>query len=637
MKHFLKLALPIFIGFTGFLYIVMTTPLQAAPAGLYFNPGSGNFTQGQEFIVDIYGTAPSNFGAPSTNVVVKYPGDSLAVVEVNKTSSAIPAATLTSTPAQQTVSFTNTIFGVSAGIDNKKLFAIKFRTLKPGPAVLDFTSTFLGGHTVTKTPSTYTIAAPTCPAGQIGTPPNCTTPPPPTCPTGQVGTPPNCTTPAPTPTPTKPTTPAAPRQPAATPTPTPATPNTSIPTQPTEQQEAKPPEELAIKDISVIPSYDTAAITWQSNKKMKTSSLAYGTSADKLDNKAVVTNDEAGLESQTKIAKLQLGVQYFYTITITSDDSATVTQKGSFTTKAYPVLLRISHNRQPIAKGKVQLTGFDESYTTSDKGEVALSLKPGDYTFTFTKDAISEEQKFTVKKLDIQPGKAPDTQVVAVDISATPQTTANSSRLGAIVAGTFLFLLLIGSIVGFLIWKKRRQSQDALGYQSVIDDFAPMTPDISEGGAGAYQPPTPLTYPNTQPDYIAPASYMTTPYQGQQLVGTTEPEHTTTLEEPSNDIWDATPMPLAQQAATATELSQQQVADIPTSEASQPYTYAEVQTSAATQDIEYAANNESYEPPLAVEQPAAYQASPEIDRQLTTPADEYEYNEDNSMTIHHSS
>ena len=36
-----------------------------------------------------------------------------------------------------------------------------------------------------------------CPEGQVGTPPNCTTPPPPMCPEGQVGTPPDCTTPEP--------------------------------------------------------------------------------------------------------------------------------------------------------------------------------------------------------------------------------------------------------------------------------------------------------------------------------------------------------------------------------------------------------------------------------------------------------
>ena len=36
-----------------------------------------------------------------------------------------------------------------------------------------------------------------CPEGQVGTPPNCTTPAPEMCPEGQVGTPPNCTTPAP--------------------------------------------------------------------------------------------------------------------------------------------------------------------------------------------------------------------------------------------------------------------------------------------------------------------------------------------------------------------------------------------------------------------------------------------------------
>ena len=38
---------------------------------------------------------------------------------------------------------------------------------------------------------------PKCPAGQIGTPPNCTAPPPPRCPAGQIGTPPNCTAPPP--------------------------------------------------------------------------------------------------------------------------------------------------------------------------------------------------------------------------------------------------------------------------------------------------------------------------------------------------------------------------------------------------------------------------------------------------------
>ena len=46
-------------------------------------------------------------------------------------------------------------------------------------------------------PNCTTPPPPMCPEGQVGTPPNCTTPPPPTCPEGQVGTPPNCTTPPP--------------------------------------------------------------------------------------------------------------------------------------------------------------------------------------------------------------------------------------------------------------------------------------------------------------------------------------------------------------------------------------------------------------------------------------------------------
>ena len=46
-------------------------------------------------------------------------------------------------------------------------------------------------------PNCTTPPPPMCPEGQVGTPPNCTTPPPPMCPEGQVGTPPNCTTPPP--------------------------------------------------------------------------------------------------------------------------------------------------------------------------------------------------------------------------------------------------------------------------------------------------------------------------------------------------------------------------------------------------------------------------------------------------------
>jgi len=42
-----------------------------------------------------------------------------------------------------------------------------------------------------KVPATSAYLPTTCPVGQTGTPPNCTTPPP-TCPIGQTGTPPNC-------------------------------------------------------------------------------------------------------------------------------------------------------------------------------------------------------------------------------------------------------------------------------------------------------------------------------------------------------------------------------------------------------------------------------------------------------------
>lgn len=70
---------------------------------------------------------------------------------------------------------------------------------------------------------------PTCPAGQTGTPPNCTTPPPPTCPAGQTGTPPNCHTPpspgpGPNPSPGPNPTPGPNPNPGSNPSPAPSNP-----------------------------------------------------------------------------------------------------------------------------------------------------------------------------------------------------------------------------------------------------------------------------------------------------------------------------------------------------------------------------------------------------------------------------
>ena len=633
MKHVAKIIFSLIVGFTGFFYVAMTPSLNAAPAGLYFNPGTSSVTQGQDFWVDIYGTTGANFGVPSTNVVVKYPGASLSVVDLNKNGSALPGATLTNNPSQQTVSFTYSFFGSSAGIDNKKLFSIKFRALTTGSAPVDFTSYFLGGNTVAKNPSTYTIVAPTCPAGQVGTPPNCTTPPPPTCPAGQVGTPPNCTTPAPVvpapapaPTPTTSTS----NTPAPAPTPTAPAPNTSIP--PVEEnKDAQPEEAFSVKNTKLSVSYDSAAIDWQTNVS-STSMFTYGMSASKLDNKTTVTADKNNTSFSTKVAKLKLGARYFYAITSTSKDGKIATEKGSFTTKAYPVLLRVIYEDKPLQGGKVALQGYQESYTTNDKGEINLSLVPGDYKVKITKEAISQEQPFTVKALDLKPGRAPDTQIITMAISGTVPSSSGTSPLPLIILGTALLMLLIGGVVAVILWKKHRAQQDTFGYQSILEDMpqAPVeTAQQSFDTQMNYQPPLEYTDPSlyqppAQQYYPSPAPL--TQEVGAYTAATPPPVNTLDIQEPSDDMWSSPssayidPQPLT--SSTITTPTYEEVA--PSTEGLGTYT------------PEPLPPTNTPEPIVAYQEPQL-ESSPEPELPPSNPVEEYEYNEDNSMTIHHAS
>jgi hypothetical protein len=83
--------------------------------------------------------------------------------------------------------------------------SISLGSLQSGTHSLFARAYDLAGNTRQSTTVSFTIPVPaptTCPIGQTGTPPNCTTPPPETCPEGQTGTPPNCTVPPPPPPPT---------------------------------------------------------------------------------------------------------------------------------------------------------------------------------------------------------------------------------------------------------------------------------------------------------------------------------------------------------------------------------------------------------------------------------------------------
>lgn len=624
MKHIIKLALPFIVAFGVFAYAATLSPVRAASPGVSFNPNSGSYTTGQDFSVSVYGTGGGGWGILNTNVAVTYPAN-LTVKGVNKDGSALGSATLQHNAANRTVSFTLSEWGGYPALDNAKLFTITFQGTGAGTAALDFSSTIVRAATVAKSPSTYAIVNPTCPAGQVGTPPNCSTPAPATCPAGQVGTPPNCTTPAPAA--TKPAT-------TSTPKPSSAVPNTSTPTPaspaPTPTAE---PTAVTIADNEVTASYSSASVTW-STDSASSGSLRYGTSATSLDASAEVTSDPSQQKFSASLSNLRLGVKYFYEISVNTPSGAAATQTGEFTTKAYPVTVRVTQDGAPVKKLSLKLKGFDDTYTTNDKGEAALSLLAGEYTLELKGTGITNSQPFTVKPLSVKGDTPPATQVVDIKLTAALAAQTDSSpNLLLIIIGGGLLLLISALGVAALLWKRHKDQERAeLGYQSVIiDDVTSDTP-AAPTDITAYQPPNPVvapidTYNYAPTEYVAPSTDTYAALPPEEIpMASSEP----IAEEPL-DMWSASqPVPASTDSTSEQQLYPMTPQELPPQPEALAYQYPQ-------------------EP--VVETLAAPEPSPQIDTLPPTPGlvpqpeessldptgtGDYEYNDDNNLIIHHS-
>lgn len=536
MKPIIKVAVPILTALSVFLLATHMSQVHAAASNsIWFQPGTSQRTTGQSFAVTVYANADPNFGTPDTNVTVKYPGNLVTVSGVTN-GGALPSATITHNASAQTITLNHSFYGYSSGFTEAPLIKFTVRANKAGKATFNFTESFVRGHTVDKVASTYSIVSPTCPAGQVGTPPNCSTPPP--------VAPPTTPTPTPTPTP-RPSTPSsgnsstsAPR--TSTPTPSSSTPNTSAPsstTSPTTKKTSDKLPSLLIEDVDPQPRYTTSDVVWRTSTKASNMTFKYGTTSSALDNGSTVISSTDGTSHSVKLTELELGTTYYYGIAAKDSTGKTIIESGQFTTDAYPVTLRLTSNEKPLAQTDVSLKDFSDTYTTDDAGEVFVSLLPGDYTLQLTQNGATEEHKFTIKALEINGDAAPDTQVISVEfVSATRAVTSSelSPSVLPIILAVIGLLLLTGGFVGFILWRRHQAAASAsMGYQSILSS------DIYSSGP----PPGYAPSPTSTDGYAQPGAYPQSAYAPATYTTPAQPNITAQgiplAEEEPLDMWSA--------------------------------------------------------------------------------------------------
>lgn len=525
------------------LAVVSLLPAQlvfAAGNTIYLSPSTQTVQPGQSFTVQMRGTVGAEYvGANRVAGAVTFPANLLQATSVVSDGTSFnwqPTASIGS----GVVNFDQRSFFPIQNA-NVYMMTITFKALTSGTANVNFATgtTYSYGASplaTTITGGSYRIAAPTpttCPAGQVGTPPNCTTPAPAqcpagqtgtppnckaaTCPTGQTGTPPNCKT---SPTPTTPTTPTTPKTPTTPQKPEePSTPVVS----PNITQDTTPDNGFSISDVTATRSYKTATLNWKTSSASK-ATIGFGTSLKDL-NKTVEGTKLPDETYEAQITDITPGKQYYYTITATSetDSSKTDSYSGVFTARGYPVAITVTENKAQVANAKVKIG--EQNYSTDKTGKLSLELASGSYTIEVKTQSNTKKFSLAVAKKTIpENGNAPEIQKFSFDIPVAA-TTGTNNTFTLIAIGLGVGGLLLGGLI-FWLWK-RRQDKDAPAPTAIVatdNDYTWNQP------AAAPVPVLPQNPYIPAPPPVPDQAYTETPVPAIDTAYT-QPEVTPTLDE----------------------------------------------------------------------------------------------------------
>ncbi len=261
------------------------------------------------------------------------------------------------------------------------------------------------------------------------------------CPSGQVGTPPNCTTPTSS-------TPNTPKPSPSSPT-TPQTPQPSSPQASTVKLEVPSVSETVFQ-------YTTARIVAKTNKSARVL-VKYGTASDKLILQTSFTPE--GTDHTINIAEgLTPGSEVFYVVLADDGTTTQQTQVSNATTKGLAVRVGLlDKNLLRIRNQEVTLKPTNKVVRSDTSGYVEFQeLAPGDYTLEFSTAGQIYSQTFNLMSnvTTVEGVQASETQTKAViydDFVSAAGVPSWVITIISIISG----LIIVGAL-GYLAWRFRQ-------------------------------------------------------------------------------------------------------------------------------------------------------------------------------------
>lgn len=452
---------------------------------------------GEKFTVKVLASSGPG-GGNRSRVDLVYPSDMVSVVSTNTNNSVFGGNSFPNDQFNNTHGrITHLAYPIPAPQGQSLLiFSAVFSTKKTGAVNFSFSADSVVNDSIPEKPTrAINIVAKSCPAGQTGTPPNCSQPNSPTPSDPQ----PNNPNPRPSPSPSRPSTsrptPNSPSQPAqiypgrivhpslpATPLPaqTPAPPSDPVINTPDIVNQQILDSELDIITLRTATRLNRAELIWELNHPSNTT-FKYGKSADELNKEASITR-ESDSRFYTDIRNLEPGETYYYTIAgQRTNGSGTMSQSGTFSTKGFGVEIKaLQQDGAPLANAQISFDNTGGSVATNEEGIAYIQVRDGEYTLNITKGSHSSTHQITVDKKPIDDEGDAEIQKIELKTSATAASVSEEPTRKAPSAVAYIITIMVGiifmTIIGFIIYfRKRTRENQRNSVQNVVvieDDWS---------------------------------------------------------------------------------------------------------------------------------------------------------------------